>query len=366
MCIIAVKQKNIELPKKEHLENCFSNNQDGAGFMYTENKKVYISKGYMDFKTFYEAFLVKVKKETPAVLHFRTATHGSVSKQNCHPFPVSTNVRKLKATHVKTDIGVAHNGIIPIQIEGDLSDSMQFVKDYLSNKDIRPLLRNTKVLKLIERAVSSSKLAFMYADGEIINTGTPWQTEDNILYSNSDYKHSSKWSKYDTSQWDWGHYSYGKYNKKDNNNNVMSFSKEAPKAKYCKNCFTEIPYHDVWGDSFWCDVCGTTPLCDLKTVEELAKEATIELCSICEEPIIEGAKFYVKNKVYCDTCYKLFGKEEEDIGEDEIENNGYLEYLEKNSKFRVYATCEICQHLTLQDVDINNIHTCLECGFKKS
>ena len=57
MCIIAIKPKNIDLPNKEYLENCFINNDDGAGFMYTKNNKVYIYKGYMDFDSFYKSVL---------------------------------------------------------------------------------------------------------------------------------------------------------------------------------------------------------------------------------------------------------------------------------------------------------------------
>lgn len=40
MCIIVVKEKNKDLPKLSYLENCFDNNPDGMGFMYTDKGKV--------------------------------------------------------------------------------------------------------------------------------------------------------------------------------------------------------------------------------------------------------------------------------------------------------------------------------------
>jgi predicted glutamine amidotransferase len=347
MCIIAIKPKNIDLPNKEYLENCFINNDDGAGFMYTKNNKVYIYKGYMDFDSFYKSVLQKIKKATPAVLHFRTATHGSVSKENCHPFPVSNNVKKLRATKIKTDIGVAHNGVIPIETEGDLSDSMQFIKEYLSNKDIRPLLRNRKILDIIERAISSSKIALLYSDGDFVNLGSPWKEKDGILYSNSDYErvYMSSYGKLSSNSWYNSHsypYSYG----------TMQESRVANRQKYCRNCFGEIKVSDIYEDTFWCDTCGTNPLSELKTIDELCNEEdnAIEVCDICTEVIEEDdTRHYVKGKVYCSVCYRLFGKDEEK----------YTTPL----KYKVYKKCPHCNKFALISVDTTQkTEICTECN----
>jgi predicted glutamine amidotransferase len=340
MCIIAIKPKNIDLPNKEYLENCFINNDDGAGFMYTKNNKVYIYKGYMDFDSFYKSVLQKVKKSTPAVLHFRTATHGSVSKENCHPFPVSNNVKKLRATKIKTDIGVAHNGVIPIETEGDLSDSMQFIKEYLSNKDIRPLLKNRKILDIIEKAVSSSKIALLFSDGDFVNLGSTWKEKDGVLYSNSDYERV-----YYTKGVN-GWYNYHSYPY------TRSTLREANRQKYCGVCYGEVHTSDIYEKTYWCDTCGTQFITQLKTIDELCygENDTLDVCDICTETIEDGeVKHYIKDKVYCSTCYNLFGKDEE----------RYKAPL----KYKVYKKCPHCNKFALISVDTTQkTEICTECN----
>ena len=65
MCVIVNKNRGIELPRKELLENCFSNNSDGAGMMYNLNGKVYIEKGFMKFDEFYNRLMELDKKISP-------------------------------------------------------------------------------------------------------------------------------------------------------------------------------------------------------------------------------------------------------------------------------------------------------------
>ena len=52
MCIIVYKPTGIESPSWATLHQCFDYNSDGAGFMYAENGKVYIQKGYMTWNSF--------------------------------------------------------------------------------------------------------------------------------------------------------------------------------------------------------------------------------------------------------------------------------------------------------------------------
>ena len=40
------------MPSKKIFSNCFSNNDDGAGFMFPLNGKVHIEKGFMSFTAF--------------------------------------------------------------------------------------------------------------------------------------------------------------------------------------------------------------------------------------------------------------------------------------------------------------------------
>ena len=79
MCVICVKPTNTLFPSKETLQNCFYNNNDGAGFMYTFQDKVHIQKGLMTFESFWnclEQARQKTGDNVPYVMHFRISTQG--------------------------------------------------------------------------------------------------------------------------------------------------------------------------------------------------------------------------------------------------------------------------------------------------
>lgn len=193
MCIIAVKPIGEELMERRVLENCFDYNNDGAGLMYNLDGKVYIEKGYMNFKNFYNRLLELDKeiglKDRGLVMHFRITTSGGTSAQNCHPFSISNDEKVLKALNVTTDIGVAHNGIIPSYVPkgGTLSDTQLFIKDYLYyiKEENENFLTNPSLLFAIEKTVQS-KLCFLDGEGNITTIGK-FISEDNYLFSNETY-----------------------------------------------------------------------------------------------------------------------------------------------------------------------------------
>ena len=51
MCIIVVKPSSVVV-SRSILENCFANNPDGAGYMFANEGKVLIKKGFFDFGEF--------------------------------------------------------------------------------------------------------------------------------------------------------------------------------------------------------------------------------------------------------------------------------------------------------------------------
>ena len=193
MCIIAVKPIGEELMERRVLENCFDYNNDGAGLMYNLDGKVYIEKGYMNFKNFYNRLLELDKeiglKDRGLVMHFRITTSGGTSAQNCHPFSISNDEKVLKALNVTTDVGVAHNGIIPSYVPkgGTLSDTQLFIKDYLYyiKEENENFLTNPSLLFAIEKTVQS-KLCFLDGEGNITTVGK-FISEDNYLFSNETY-----------------------------------------------------------------------------------------------------------------------------------------------------------------------------------
>lgn len=195
MCIIAVKPIGEELMERRILENCFNYNNDGAGLMYNLDGKVYIEKGYMNFRNFYNRIMELDKKiglkDRGLVLHFRITTSGGTCMENCHPFPISKNGRDLKKLDFVTDIGVAHNGIISGYIPpkgSPYSDTQLFIKNYLYDikKEHEDFLTNPSLLFAIEKTVGS-KLAFLDGEGNITLVGKFIEEEDGCSYSNETY-----------------------------------------------------------------------------------------------------------------------------------------------------------------------------------
>ena len=189
MCIIAYKPLNVAFPEEYILHNCFDNNDDGAGFMYTFNGEVHIHKGYETFEKFMAA-LNKARAVTgdkvPYVMHFRIATQG-YEKTMTHPFPLSSKMENLKRLHYKCSIGVAHNGILDITSDGakTYSDTMKFITDYLSNIiQCYDWYKNKRTKKLIEYLIDGSRLAILDAHSHCELMGKGWEKDNGIYYSN--------------------------------------------------------------------------------------------------------------------------------------------------------------------------------------
>ena len=95
MCVIVSKEKNKNLPSMDDLKNCFKRNDDGAGFLYTDNGRVVIDKGYMTYKNYKKHYQKLCKKydnfnNKALILHFRIGTAGKNSAENCHPYILSS------------------------------------------------------------------------------------------------------------------------------------------------------------------------------------------------------------------------------------------------------------------------------------
>ena len=189
MCVIAVKPKNISMPDDETIRAMWHCNPDGAGFMWADGKSVHIQKGFMTV----EDFLKELKKlgqkhnltEIPMVLHFRIGTAGGNTPENTHPFPISDSIPLLQKTEMKSHIGVAHNGVIPIEPRRkDISDTMEYIASQLAPiyRYDRDFFRSKDILELISNA-TRSKWAIMDINGDVVTIGD-FQERDGILYSN--------------------------------------------------------------------------------------------------------------------------------------------------------------------------------------
>lgn len=210
ICIAICKPIKAEIPSMETFKQCFTRNRDGAGVTWLENGKLYIEKGFMKFEDF-ENFIKQLQSRIDVTntlmgFHFRIKTHGEVSKENTHPFPVSTNMTDLKQLSFETDGKVAiHNGIIS-KFDGTLknSDTQEFIAEFLAplNNGVPNWETNEHLVKLVEHMLGS-KMCVFNTDGTFKILGTGWIEDNGVWYSNSTYKSYG---------YSYGRYSYGNYN----------------------------------------------------------------------------------------------------------------------------------------------------------
>ena len=197
MCVICIKPKGVEMPNETWIENMWYNNNDGAGFMWADGKRVHIKKGYMDLSDFLDALDdlgdKKKLKELPIVMHFRIGTAGGNIPANTHPFPITDSIPVLQKLACTTTIGVVHNGIIPINPrQTNISDTMEYIASTLAplSRYDNEFYRSKDLLQMIGNQ-TTSKLAFMNAKGQIFTVGS-FSEDEGCLFSNTTYL-SSYW-----------------------------------------------------------------------------------------------------------------------------------------------------------------------------
>lgn len=197
MCIIAAKARGVTMPDDQTIENMWYGNSDGAGFMYAENGKVYIRKGFMEYSQFRKALdelaATHDMTQLPLVMHFRITTHGGTKPANCHPFPITDSIGVLSKLETKCRVGVAHNGVIDITPRKGISDTMEYIASQLAplSRAVPEFYKNKHLIEMIYNA-TSSRLAFLARDGSIYTVGD-FIEDGGMLYSNTSYRYSRSW-----------------------------------------------------------------------------------------------------------------------------------------------------------------------------
>lgn len=190
MCVICYKPMGVQFPSKTKIKTMFKNNPNGAGFMYSDGKNVYIKKGFMTLGEF-NAELNKVKAhiEYPFVLHFRITTNGGTSKGLTHPFPLSADVKELTAVKATTNVGIAHNGIIPMTdyAQKGVSDTAEFIRRYMTKLIRSETDIDGDILDIIEECINS-KMAILTASSDVHLIGKFVQDGNGVYYSNTSYQ----------------------------------------------------------------------------------------------------------------------------------------------------------------------------------
>lgn len=210
MCVIIAKQKSDRLPTVKELVECFNTNPDGAGFMYVDKDKVVIDKGYMKFNDFYGRYKTLCNKynnfkDLPLVIHFRIGTSGGNTASNTHPYPITNKVEDIHNLYMKTDVGVAHNGVISDYYpEGDnYNDTAEYIMSWMSNviKFDKKFYTRRYYQDMI-RQMTYSKFAFLDKTGEIYTVGD-FKKVNGLKFSNLNHLPYAERQQYEKS------YSYG-------------------------------------------------------------------------------------------------------------------------------------------------------------
>ena len=166
MCCIIVKPKGVEMPSKNILERVARVNGDGFGFCTNKGK----SFKSIDKEEFFKS-LENITTEEECILHFRWATHGSKTAKNCHPF-----------YDEDTDTWFAHNGVMRIAVDEDITDSEFVFRKYIV-PDIKNYgFDNWRTLRLIRSFCIGQRFAIMH-NGKVHRFGN-WTFRDGCYYSN--------------------------------------------------------------------------------------------------------------------------------------------------------------------------------------
>ena len=193
MCIIAIKPAGTPLPSREQLARLWRRNPDGAGFMVPVRGRVVIEKGFMALEDLLGTLALYDDRYgidgLPLVLHFRIATHGGVNPACTHPFPLSARIGDLRMLRVACDVGIVHNGIIPIHAPASVSDTQAYIMRRLApmGKRIHTFYRIPDVQAQIA-AETHSRIAIMDASGSVYEIGTFYDGGDGLRYSNMGYQ----------------------------------------------------------------------------------------------------------------------------------------------------------------------------------
>ena len=178
MCIAILNKLNARDVSKNELLNCWENNYDGAGLLWSSGGELKSFKELKDFEVFYSMYqYARTESIGDVLIHFRISTHGEVNKTNTHPFIVNN------------ELGFIHNGIIyEFGYEELFSDTYVFNRDVLQNLPSN-FLENKGITTLINTIIDSSKLVFLdiQGNGTIFNERAGTWDDDN-WFSNTSYK----------------------------------------------------------------------------------------------------------------------------------------------------------------------------------
>ena len=185
MCIIAIKKAHMPMFDDDTIKTMFENNPDGAGYMYVNDGKVIIHKGFMDAEELTKSLNDNDLDDKNVILHFRIGTSGLKNGLNAHPYPVYDD----NALDCITDLAMVHNGVLSgftPSFSEPINDTQNFIHKVLRNLD-KDFINNKDKKFLISKLIGTNKLAFLDSHDNITLIGE-FVEDGGYVYSNTSYK----------------------------------------------------------------------------------------------------------------------------------------------------------------------------------
>ena len=170
MCCILYIPAGVETPAINLLESVYIFNRHGIGFADADGN----SFKTLSFGKFTKA-IQKRRKESHCIIHFRLATHGSISTKNCHPFYDKDN-----------DVWFAHNGVLSIQSHSDMTDSEIFFREgFIPALDDCGNYDDPELWRYVDSERGLSRFIFMH--GNEVKMLGHWHLVDGVYFSNMNW-----------------------------------------------------------------------------------------------------------------------------------------------------------------------------------
>lgn len=190
MCVIAYKPVGVANFSRETLQKCWDTNDDGAGFAWwnAEERAWNVHKGFMSWKKFWKGYKVHDFQPNDCVIvHFRIGTAGLKDGGNTHPFPVTDNMEIMRQTEYSSQSVLFHNGVVG-KGEGDYSDTMVFVRDYISPL-IDLLGTDDRIPKILEKICEGASRFLVTKGDKLWRFGYTWVEREGCFFSNANWEY---------------------------------------------------------------------------------------------------------------------------------------------------------------------------------
>lgn len=179
MCIAIIKTNGAKMPSMKTLQNCWDSNPHGAGISVLRGDGVHTMKGLMTFSAFTVALnTLNISDEEACFIHFRIATSGGVTPGMTHPFALDGRVSEIATI---SDSVLMHNGIIPVPLMGQLSDTATLAM-WIQSYGLED--------ELVQHYLNSGHSKFAVLSTVETTIWGEWIEEDGVHYSNNGYRDS--------------------------------------------------------------------------------------------------------------------------------------------------------------------------------